>query len=206
MSSSGNPGLTSVPMLNGGNYLEWSAAMKAYLRFIQVWGYVKGTIAMPSDNKSPEYLKWDQEDEHAIGAMLLRIPFNYHHLSKDGKKDCTSKQLWDAVEAQFAKQGTAGLYADFLAAIHFSVKEGEDPIPVLSNLTTILQRLPEDQVKLSMKVQVLLYIAALPKSWDGFKTSILTTLPDNVSDCDLSSGVIQVSRIITRIKERMKRT
>ena len=92
------------------------------------------------------------------------------------KHERNANKLWEAIEIQFAKTGTAGLYAEFSSAIHFHVREGEDPMPALSNLGAILQRLNSStEITLTEKIQVLFYLAALPKSWDSFKTSILAS-------------------------------
>ena len=178
MSSTSNStsGLNSVPMHDGSNHIQWAAGMKAYLRFAKLWPYVEGTKMRPSNTSSAEYDAWNELDEQAIGTILMKLPYQYHHLAVDSAgKDRFSEQLWEAIETQFGKTGTAGIFSEFISAIHFTVREGEEPIPVLGNLTAILQRMVNQNIKLDDKLQVLLYLAALPRSWESFKTSVLTT-------------------------------
>ena len=91
--SSSNNSINVIPMLNGGNYPEWSARMKAYLHWAKLWPYVNGTNAQPSDQTTAEYKTWNESDEQAIGAMLMKIPYQYHHLAKaTATSDRTSMQ------------------------------------------------------------------------------------------------------------------
>jgi len=198
-------GLNSVPMHDGSNQTVWAAGMKAYLWFAKLWPYVDWTKTEPEapDNESddPNYQTkfdaWNEADEQAIGAILMKIPYQYHHLAtKANGEDRNSKELWEAIKAQFGKTGIAGVYSEFLSAIHFHVREGENPVPALGNLTSIIQRLTESNIKLDGNLQVLLYLAALPSSWEGFKTSVLTSCTGNNWN---------VSNILTLIKNEWNR-
>ena len=94
-------------MLNGGNWLEWSAGMKAYLCFVKLWPYVSGTKEKPKEitdtggnvTNQVERDAWDDMDEQAVGAMLMRVPHQYHHLALDDDGDDEdSSTLWDNIE------------------------------------------------------------------------------------------------------------
>ncbi|KAE9393058.1 hypothetical protein BT96DRAFT_924254, partial [Gymnopus androsaceus JB14] len=74
-----------------------------------------------------------------------------------------------------------------VSAIHFHVEEGKNPVPALGNLTSIIQHLTELNITLDGNLQVLLYLAALPSSWEGFKMSnvsnILTLIKNEWNHC-----------------------
>ena len=149
--------------LHASSPLNMVAGMKAYLRFTKLWPFVEGTKLRPSDTNSAEYDAWNELDEQAIGTILMKLPYQYHHLAVDSAgKDRFSEQLWEAIETQFGKTGMAGIFSEFISAIHFTVREGEELIPALGNLTAIIQRMVNQNVKLDDKLQVLLYLATLP--------------------------------------------
>ena len=60
---------TYVPILDGTNYREWSAQMRAYLRSVGFWLIVNGTTTAPMD--PVELQKWTLSDLMANGAIEL---------------------------------------------------------------------------------------------------------------------------------------
>ena len=70
-----NPSVsTSVPILDGTNYREWSAQMRAYLRLVGYWLIVNGTTTALMD--LAELAKWTLSDSMANGAIKLRCSLN----------------------------------------------------------------------------------------------------------------------------------
>ena len=70
-----NPSVsTYVPILDGTNYREWSAQMRAYLRSVGLWLIVSGTTTAPTD--PVELQKWTLSDSMANGAIELRTSIN----------------------------------------------------------------------------------------------------------------------------------
>ena len=65
-----NPSVsTYVPILDGTNYREWSAQMRAYLRSVGYWLIVNGTTTALTD--PAELAKWTLSDSMANGAIEL---------------------------------------------------------------------------------------------------------------------------------------
>ena len=64
---------TYVPILDGTNYREWSAQMRAYLRLVSYW-LIDGTTTAPTD--PAELQKWTLSDSMANGAIELRCSLN----------------------------------------------------------------------------------------------------------------------------------
>ena len=54
-------------MLNGTNYREWAAQMRAYLRLVGLWLIVNGTTTVLMD--LAELAKWTLSDSMANGAI-----------------------------------------------------------------------------------------------------------------------------------------
>ena len=65
---------TYIPILNGTNYREWSAQMRAYLHSVGYWLIVNGTTTAPTD--PVELQKWTLSDSMANGAIELRYSLN----------------------------------------------------------------------------------------------------------------------------------
>ena len=65
---------TYVPILDGTNYREWSAQMRAYLQSVGYWLIVNGTTTAPMD--PVELQKWTLSDLMANGTIELRCSLN----------------------------------------------------------------------------------------------------------------------------------
>ena len=51
----------------------------------------------------------------------MKLPYQYHHLAVDSAgKDRFLEYLWEAIETQFGKTGTAGIFLEFISTIHFA--------------------------------------------------------------------------------------
>ena len=61
---------THIPILDGMNYREWAAQMRAYLRSVGLWLIISGTTMAPTD--PAELAKWTLSDSMANGAIELR--------------------------------------------------------------------------------------------------------------------------------------
>ena len=69
-SSQANPSVsTYVPILDGTNYRQWSAQMRAYLQLVGYWLIVNSTTMALMD--PAELAKWTLSDSMANGAIEL---------------------------------------------------------------------------------------------------------------------------------------
>ena len=96
-----NPSVsTYVPLLDGTNYREWSAQMRAYLRSIGLWLIISGTTTAPTD--PVELQKWTLSDSMANGAIELRTSINLCDLIA-----ATSAATWTALSTAFSATGVS---------------------------------------------------------------------------------------------------
>ena len=91
---------TYILILDGTNYREWSAQMRAYLRSVGYWLIVNGTTTAPTD--LAELAKWTLSDSMANGAIELRCSINIRDLIGN-----TSAATWTALSNV---EKTAGRY------------------------------------------------------------------------------------------------
>ena len=65
---------THIPILDGTNYREWAAQMRAYLWLVSLWLIVSGTTTALTD--TVELQKWTLSDSMANGTIKLRCSLN----------------------------------------------------------------------------------------------------------------------------------
>ena len=103
---------TLVPILDGTNYREWAAQMRAYLHSVSLWLIVSGATVAPMD--LVELQKWTLSDSMANGAIELRCSLNIQDLIA-----VTSAAMWTALSNSFGVTGVSRLFGDFKAVTQF---------------------------------------------------------------------------------------
>ena len=91
---------THVPILDGTNYREWAAQMRAYLRLVGLWLIVSGATTAPTD--PVELQKWTLLDLMANDAIELRCSLNIRDLIA-----ATSAATWTALSNAFGATGVS---------------------------------------------------------------------------------------------------
>ena len=91
---------TYVPILDGTNYREWLAQMRAYLWLVGYWLIVNSTTTTPTD--PVELHKWTLSDSMANGAIELRCSLNIRDLISN-----TSAATWTALSTAFGATGVS---------------------------------------------------------------------------------------------------
>ncbi|HYT41908.1 MAG TPA: DUF4219 domain-containing protein, partial [Methylomirabilota bacterium] len=154
-----------LPELIGSNWLLWSLRMRAYLQVKEMWQYVNGTIEQPKkyiqeersmpasvDEKGKEvkprlawvdtdqvdlkFTEWSKQDDKALGIMTLKISPSLTYLI-----ELTASETWNAIEKRYGQPGAAGVYVDFMEAIHWEMPQNKNPAEELGSLLTTFQRL-----------------------------------------------------------------
>ena len=119
---------THVPILDGTNYREWAAQMRAYLRSVGLWLIVNGTTTAPTD--PVELQKWTLLDSMANSAIELRCSLNICDLIGN-----TSAATWTALSTAFGATGVSYLSGDFKAVTQFRFTGTQHPVPLHWNAT-----------------------------------------------------------------------
>ena len=150
---------TYVPILDGMNYREWSAQMRAYLWLVGYWLIVNGTTTAPMD--LVELQKWTLSDLMANGAIELRCSLNIRDLI-----GTTSNATWTALSTAFSVTGVSCLFGDFKAVTQFCFSGTQHPAAEISCFNTHNQHLVASGVTLSGYILGMLLLGALPSKWD----------------------------------------
>ena len=72
-----------VPVLTGINYKDWALRMEAYLKIVNFWGYVSGSIPRPAMPPPPAstatmaaavsaHNHWADHNGHVMGIIYLK--------------------------------------------------------------------------------------------------------------------------------------
>ena len=159
-SNQSNPSVsTYVPILDGTNYREWSAQMRAYLRSVGLWLIVSGTTTAPTD--PVELQKWTLSDSMANRAIELRTSINLHDLIA-----ATSAATWTALSTAFSVTGVSRLFGDFKSLTQFRFSGTQHPAAEMSRFNTHNQHLVASGVTLNGYILGMLLLGALPSKWD----------------------------------------
>jgi len=99
-----NSSLLAIERLQGPpNYHQWRVSAEAVLRRERLWGIVSGRNkrADIDATDTDKIADWDDDDDKAVGTLILSM--NPTEQTKFTGKN-TSLDLWDAVEAAYAKK------------------------------------------------------------------------------------------------------
>ena len=157
--------LTSlVPIFDGTNYLSWSPLMDAYLGFQGILSVVNDKWKRPSgttDADKDEQAKWDQADQQARGAIILRLSTAIRNLVISKTK---SKEIWEYLKETYGQAGLSTIYADFKRLAEFRIS-GNDPRPDIALFKELIDRLTTNEVKLDEFIKSMMFINALPAKY-----------------------------------------
>ena len=81
-----------------------------------------------------KFVKWNIEDDKAIGGMQLRMINKLDYLIKD-----SALETWNNIKAQFDVSGPAAIFVDFRYVINFKFNEKKDPSIQVAELNTKLE-------------------------------------------------------------------
>ena len=170
-SNQANPSVsTYVPILDGTNYREWSAQMRAYLRSVGYWLIVNGTTTAPTD--PAELAKWTLSDLMANGTIELQYSLNIRDLIGN-----TSNATWTALSNTFGTTGVSCLFGDFKQVTQFRFSGTQHPAAEISRFNTHNTCLTANGVTLSDYVLGMLFLGALPSKWDHVQQYICKGKP-----------------------------
>ena len=176
---------THVCILDGTNYREWAAQMRAYLRSVGLWLIVSGATTAPTD--PVELQKWTLSDSMANGAIELRCSLNIQDLIA-----ATSTATWTALSTAFGATGVSRLFGDFKAVTQFRFSGTQHPAAEISRFNTHNQRLVASGVTLNDYILGMLLLGALPSKWDHVAAIYLQgkTVHTDISYTEVHNAIV----------------
>ncbi|QRW23987.1 Retrovirus-related Pol polyprotein from transposon TNT 1-94 [Rhizoctonia solani] len=191
--NNGMSGLHRIPPLRGtDNYNMWRTQMEDILTDLDLYGYVNGTITMPSlttttttpsasgssgkdaqastsTGTNEEYLKWSKSDRKALVNIRLRVDGNVlTHI-----QGCTtSADAWNTLATTFQVKGTVGLINLRRKFFSHRMTDGEDIEEHIQRMRGWFQRINDIKPNSINEANwITTLVASLPDLWDSFTQS-----------------------------------
>jgi hypothetical protein len=161
----------AVPVFDGSNFLLWQEQMRGFMSLKKLWRHMTTPIPRPAAAGAAQD-KWDENEEEAIGALILKIaPTMRAGIFVVAKN--TSALLWTTITTNFARQGIAGPYQDFRAAMRVKIGTS-NPAKDMTRLQTHFDRLTMNNAAVPGYIQGMMLMDALPDVWDHICDAVLT--------------------------------
>ncbi|KIK90737.1 hypothetical protein PAXRUDRAFT_14179 [Paxillus rubicundulus Ve08.2h10] len=160
MSSNNNLLATTVPTLNGSNYLAWAPKMTNFLWACGFNWVLRNTCPAESEEGTEQSWidEWDNTNDCALGHILLNMN---DHLGSRYQACGTAKEVWDGLNSQFAKPSITSIYMEFKAMMDTPIPEASHPAPAFAKMTAHFVCLKEFKHEIPNSVQAMIVLAKL---------------------------------------------
>ena len=170
-----------VPVLDGTNYQQWSAAMQSFLMSQGQWTCTKEgadaptittTTIAPEAEGGPstsitvgkeELTSWNKDAEKALGNIRLHL----HHTIGYQFNDVTSpSKLWEILKVKYGPVGLTRAFVEFKAIMDTVIPNGVDPSPALDKIMSHHARLTNMECEIPKKILSMMLLAKAPPSME----------------------------------------
>ena len=172
--------LTSlVPVLNGTNYQQWSAAMQSFLMSQGQWKCTREGAEAPNTTtttteqeggpsitittRKEEVASWYEDAEKALGNIRLRL----HHTIGYQFNDVTNPStLWETLKAKYGPVGLTHAFVEFKPIMDTVIPNGVDPSPALDKIMSHYVCLNNMDCEIPKKILSMMLLAKAPASME----------------------------------------
>ena len=198
--SSSNSINSIVPVLTGSNWLAFERLMTAYLNSQGLGAHIDPKLDWPRDLEPSEktaiktsdikpdqlktlkeirkeYVEFKEDNMKAKGYITLKLAPNLVHLVDD--KNDKAEVLWKSLKDKFGKQGLAATFGLYRQIVDWKLKENSNPNTQVPHLMDLINRVSNQGVTLTVKMQIMTILHALPPSWDSFVANLLAHSADD---------------------------
>ena len=114
--------------------------------------------------------------------------------------------MWTRLQETYGTPGAAGIYVEFKCAINLRIRKNEDPMPRVNELRTIFSYLTTNGLTLPDNAQAMILLSALPHEWEGFASTLLTTLPAAApAGAAAGAPILNFATVLPKIQEEWSR-
>ena len=185
-----------VPVLDGTNYQQWSAAMQSFLMSQGQWKCTKPGAtapgvttaeAKPEAEGEPstsvtatitgkeELASWNEDAEKALGNIRLRL---HHTIGYQFNEVATPAFLWQALKNRYGAQGLSQAFVEFKGLMDTVIPSGVDPTPALDKIMSHFTCLVKMNWEIPKKVLGMMMIAKAPSAMESIVQLYSTILTD----------------------------
>ena len=110
--------------------------------------------------------------------------------------------MWTHLQETYGTPRAIGIYVEFKCAINLRIHKNEDPMPHVNELRTIFSYLATNGLTLPDNAQAMMLLSALPHEWEGFASTLLTTLPATApAGTAAGTPFLNFSMVLPKIQE-----
>jgi hypothetical protein len=167
--------------LTNTNYLYWRMQMKTYLLSQGVFHFIDGSVSCPpshifyssassSSTISPSFLRWKQQDQLILSALLSSLSIDVLHLVVDCS---TSYYVWRTLEKVFASPSNSRIVQ--LHGSFQDLRQGDSSISIyMQQAKSLFDELTTTGRPMSLKEFNLYVFSGLRGEFKDLVTSLIT--------------------------------
>ena len=154
------------------NYLEWASGMRSLLMVFGVWRYANTNVAAPA--AAADLPAHEKNRDQCLGLITS---FVSGVIRQNYLNEGNPNTIWEALHTTYGTPGAAGIFVEFKKIVRMQIKKHDDPATRINEMQSIFGYLAANGLTLPDSAQAMILLLALPTEWEGFISTILTTLP-----------------------------
>ena len=159
-----------VPVFDGTNYQQWTAAMQSFLMSQGQWKCIKDSADVPAEVKvegsvtnAADIASYLEDAEKAIGNICLRL---HHTIGYQLNSEENPATLWQMLKKKYGVPGISGAFEEFKGIMDTQIPNNSDPSPVIDKIMAHHTRLTEMKWDLPKKVLSMMLLSKAPPSME----------------------------------------
>ena len=197
-----------VPIMDGTNYQQWSAAMQSFLMSQGQWRVthkdtLPSTCVLELDEGkkwtgkftegAADYLVWLEDRDKALGNIRLRL---HHNIGYQYNDVDNPYKLWGKLKDKYGKTGVTSAFVEFKGVMDTVIPNGSDPSPALDKIITHFARLDSQGWEIPSKVQGMMLLSKAPFSME----SVVQVYAQMINDQPYEEGNLDPMKIAAAMR------
>ena len=171
-----------VPVFDGTNYQQWTAAMQSFLMSQGQWKCVKDGANVPEEIKvedsvtnAAEIMSYLEDAEKAMGNIRLRL---HHTIGYQFNSEENPASLWKTLKKKYGVPGISGAFKEFKGIMDTQIPNNSNPSPAIDKIMAHHTCLSEMKWDLPKKVLAMMMLSKAPPSMEVVVQMILQMTDD----------------------------
>ncbi|KAJ4482449.1 hypothetical protein J3R30DRAFT_3854922 [Lentinula aciculospora] len=101
------------------------------------------------------------------------VSVDARHAVLEFRSEASFVATWNEFRKQYGSPGAAGMFGIFEEAVSFEMNANADPTLSIASLCLLFNCLTESGLILTDSIQAMIFLAAIPDSWDGLAMTVL---------------------------------
>ena len=159
-----------VPIFDGTNYQQWTAAMQSFLMLQGQWKCIKDGADVPAEVKvegsvtnAADIASYLEDAEKVIGNIRLRL---HHTIGYQFNSEENPAALWQTLKKKYGVPGISGTFKEFKGIMDTQIPNNSNPSPAIDKIMAHHTRLTEMKWDLPKKVLSMMLLSKAPPSME----------------------------------------